>query len=398
MTQLSIGDIIEVVPERIAYGGDAVTRFDGLAVFVPFAAPGDRLRVRIVERQKRYARAVIEEVLTPSPERRERRCPHFGECGGCQLQHLNYEAQVRAKAAFVRDSLERIGGIKWDRSIPIITGPEFGYRSRARFQIDPAQRTFGFHRAKSNIVCNVTTCPILVPALQEQLPSIREAVQDAGAATVVQVAAGDAKVTVRPRLDRFSDGAIIQTVAGKHYRTVAGAFFQANPFLIDQLVAEVTAGEEGTLAIDLYAGVGLFTIPLAEKFSKVVGVEADREAAFLANRNALLNNARNVEILRCRIDTASGRLGGASPDLIVLDPPRTGAPEALALIQRLSPRRIVYVSCDPVTLARDLRVLLGAGFELVSLKGLDLFPQTYHVEAVARLKAGPDGSQPEHRR
>src|SRR4030095_11292414 len=165
--QLRVGDSIEITTERLAYRGEAVAHHEGLAIFVPLAAPNERLRVRVIERKKKYARAVVESILKPSPSRREPPCQYFGSCGGCQLQHISYEAQLESKVGFVRDALERIGRIDWPHKIDIRHQAEFGYRSRAQVKIDRRAGRVGFNRAASNSVCDVTGCPILVPELDE---------------------------------------------------------------------------------------------------------------------------------------------------------------------------------------------------------------------------------------
>ncbi|HEY3137412.1 MAG TPA: class I SAM-dependent RNA methyltransferase [Blastocatellia bacterium] len=384
-----MGDIIEVTVERLAYGGDAVARYDGVAVFIPLAAPGDRLRVRIVERKKRFARAVIERVLEPSPVRREPPCEYFGDCGGCQLQHLTYEAQLEAKVGFVRDALERIGRIDWPHRIRILHGEEFGYRGRAQIKIDKENGRIGFNRARSNVVCDIKSCPILLPELNEALRSLR-AVADEADVGQVEMAAGESSVSFEPSFASLPGGALRRTVRDAIYNFSPSTFFQANPGLLGELIDEAVGEASGDLAIDLYAGVGLFTIQLARRFKRVIGVESDREAVSFALKNLSTNNITNVE---CHATTAETWLASSisagshnSPDLVLLDPPRSGASTAIPLIATLQPSRIVYVSCDPATLARDLRSLIDLGFRIGGLSVIDLFPQTYHVETVSRLE------------
>src|SRR5262245_13432962 len=160
-----VGDVVEASPDRMSYGGDAVARVEGLVVFIPFGAPGDRLRVRLVERRKHLARAEIVTILEPSRLRRTAPCSYFGECGGCQLQHLSYEAQLEAKVGFIRDSLQRVGKVHWEPPIEIVPSSEFGYRSRARIQIDARSGAVGFKRARSRSVCDITECPVMTPEL-----------------------------------------------------------------------------------------------------------------------------------------------------------------------------------------------------------------------------------------
>jgi 23S rRNA (uracil1939-C5)-methyltransferase len=397
-TALTPGEIIEVTTERLAYGGDAVARYDGLAVFVPFAAPGERLRVRVTELKKTFARGVIEEILTPANSRREPPCRYFGECGGCQLQHVSYEAQLEAKTGFVRDALERLGRIDWPHKIEIRHADAFGYRARAQVKaqrVNEAPTRVGFARASSRAICDVASCPILLPELDSALSSLREAVNknpellEAGRAfSDVNIAAGDSAVSIEPQLSGLPGGVLSRKVAGFSFRFSPATFFQANPLMLDALLTEAIGDESGSLAIDLFAGVGLFTLPLAGRYARVIGIESDRRSAAFARDNIAANKLSNVDVLWGQaaswLEKAAERSNSA-PDLILLDPPRTGAADTVPHIIAAKPARITYVSCDPATLARDLRKLLDSGYELHNIVALDMFPQTYHVETVAAL-------------
>jgi 23S rRNA (uracil1939-C5)-methyltransferase len=394
-TSLSVGDTIDLTTERLAFGGDAIARHDGLAVFVRYAAPGERLRVRITERKKNFARGVIDRILEPSPSRREPLCQYFGDCGGCQLQHISYDAQLESKIGFVRDALERIGRIDWPHEIKIRHAAEFGYRSRAQVKVDRRAGRVGFNRAASNAVCDVTSCPILVPELDEALRSLWRALghepgedQSLPNRLQIEMAAGESGVSFEPSLGGLPAGALQRTVQGAVYNFSASTFFQGNPSLLDELV-EVAVGEtSGDLAIDLYAGVGLFTIQLARRFSRVIGVEADTAAANFALENISTNHLTNIEFHNSKTESWLKSFVEAKappPDLVLMDPPRSGAAEAITHIVGVKPSRITYVSCDPTTLARDLRTLLDSGYELTRITAIDLFPQTFHVETVAAL-------------
>jgi len=394
---LKVGDIVEVTTERLAYGGEAVARHQGLAIFIPLAAPGERLRIRISERKKNFARAVIDKILESSPARREPPCPHFGDCGGCQLQHLAYEAQLEAKTGFIRDALERIGRIDWPREIKIRHGAKFAYRGRAQVQLDGKTHRVGFKRAASSSVCDIAHCPILVPELNEALVSLRGAFtgaigtrSDQASASSLQVdmAAGESGVSFEPPPPGFSIRTLQRAVRGAVYNFSGATFFQVNPGLLDGLVDEAVSEYSGDVAIDLYAGVGLFTIQLARSFNHVIGIESDPRTAKHAVENFAANAVTNAEFhissaelwLKRFVETKA-----PSPDLILLDPPRSGAAGALPYIVALKPARISYVSCDPATLARDLRPLIDSGYELSRVTAIDLFPQTYHVETIASL-------------
>lgn len=390
---LCIGDVIEVTTERLAFGGDAVARLEGLAIFIPFAAPGERLRVRITERKKSFARGVIEQVLAPSPSRREPPCKYFGECGGCQLQHITYDEQLKAKSGFVRDALTRIGGIALETEIEIRNSAELGYRSRAQVKTENASGGLrvGFNRHGSHTVCDIESCPVLAPELDRALAGLRAALKngerDLPPHAEVEMAVGVTGISIEPEITGFSSAPVTQRIGGVTYSFGASTFFQVNSLLLEDFVKEATADYSGNLALDLYAGVGLFTLQLARSFERVIGIESDRRAARFARQNISANNSRNVEFLNDRVESRLKRLSPRArrPDFVLLDPPRAGAAEAVDEIVRLKPRLITYVSCDPTTLARDLRKFLDARYGLSKVIAFDLFPQTYHVETVASL-------------
>jgi 23S rRNA (uracil1939-C5)-methyltransferase len=394
---IAVGDIVEVTTGQLAYGGDAVARHRGLAVFVQFAAPGERLRVRIIEVKKNFARAVIEEVLTQSPSRRDAPCRYFGQCGGCQLQHISYEAQLEAKIGFVRDALERVGRIDWPHEIEIKHAAEFGYRARAQVKVertDDSQSSIGFARAGSRSVCDVESCAILLPQLDAALGAFRKSAADpdqplAGRIrTEVNIAAGDSAISFEPQVVGLPGGVLTRTVAGFAFRFSPATFFQVNALMLETLVSKAVGDESGSLAIDLFAGVGLFTLPLASRYAQVIGVEADRRSVAFARENIAASTLENVDVRQAGAASwleKFAAIRAPAPDLILLDPPRTGAADSIPHLTALKPARITYVSCDPATLARDLRKLLDSGYELRSVVALDLFPQTYHVETVASL-------------
>lgn len=392
---LHVGDVVDVTTERLAYGGDAIARHQGLAIFVPLAAPGERLRVRITERKKQFARAVIDRVIEPSTSRREAACKYFGGCGGCQLQHLTYEAQLEAKTAFVRDALERIGRIDWPGEIKIRHASEFGYRTRAQVKIDAKTKRIGFHRAASNAICDVESCAILAPELDQALRTLRD-VASSGFDSIdqrfrhsnVEIAAGESGVAFDPAIEGLPGDALRLVVNNEAYNFTPSTFFQSNAGLLDVLVNEAIGNESGELVIDLYAGVGLFTLPLARRFDRVIGVEGDTRTAEWAKKNINQAGLTNVDFHNSNAErwvrSSSQNLNGR-PDLVVLDPPRAGAADVVSHIAALKPARINYVSCDPTTLARDLRALADNGYNLSELTAIDMFPQTYHVETVAKL-------------
>ncbi|MBK8975301.1 MAG: class I SAM-dependent RNA methyltransferase [Planctomycetes bacterium] len=394
--RLRVGDVLELEVERLAFGGDGVARHAGFVVFVPLAAPGERVRAELTELRPSFARARLCEVLRPSPDRRVPPCNHFGDCGGCQLQHLDHATQLRAKVGFVQSALERIGGIAWSEEIPIRSGAELGYRIRAQLQVAPrgAGRppAVGFHRAGGNDVCDVASCPVLAPELADGLARLRALATDRSLPRVVQMAAGADGTATDPPLPGFATGALTQRVGAHVLAFTPGAFFQGNRALLPELCEQVAGASAGDFALDLFAGVGLFTLPLARGHARVLAVESDDEAVRIGRGNLARAGAERVELRRARVDHALRALLGAvaagtepRPDLVVLDPPRTGARSAMPLLVELAAPRVHYVSCDPPTLARDLRVLVAGGYRLVDVTAFDLFPQTYHVETVARL-------------
>jgi tRNA/tmRNA/rRNA uracil-C5-methylase (TrmA/RlmC/RlmD family) len=380
---------IEVRIESLAYGGDGIGRIDGRAIFVPRTAPGDLVRVRITEDRKSYLRGEVVDLVEAGPNRRDAPCRYFGTCGGCQLQHVVYPAQVEAKAGFVRDALTRIGRIDLPHPVPIHNDPssEFGYRLRATAHAVRTRRgtIFGFYASRSHRVVDIDACPLLVAPLDDAWRTARRSVTASG---IVDLAAGDERVSVSPASEAGSGSTLEIDVGGFRYLFAADVFFQANRFMLETLVSRAVDGLGGDLAVDLFAGVGLFTLPLARGFERVVAVESDPHAIRFARDNAQRNGVANLDLRVSSVESwleASDHAPGAIGTLL-LDPPRGGVgQEGAAKIARLAPETIVYVSCDPATLARDLRVLLDNGYALREVEALDLFPQTVHVETIARL-------------
>lgn len=316
----------------------------------------------------------------------------FESCGGCQLQHLARPAQLLAKVESVRDCLRRIGGIDWSGAIPIEAGEEFGWRSRTELQVDRSTSRIGYFRARSRDVVPIEDCPILVPALREEVrrrSSAREAASDG--ASRMQLAAGD-----DGQIARGGERAR-QRVLGIDYDFSADSFWQGNRGLLETLVRRACGEDRGRVAVDLYAGAGLFALQLAHRFEIVHAVESDSGSVASLVENARANGLAQVAAVARDVEDWLARGGAPSrPDLVFLDPPRAGAgPEVVAAIARLEPGRITYVSCDPATLARDLRNFVLRGFDIESIVALDLFPQSYHVEVVARLARTPPEASPD---
>jgi 23S rRNA (uracil1939-C5)-methyltransferase len=366
---------------------------------VPRAAPGDRLRVRIVETGRNFARAVIEEILEPAPARRPPPCQYFGVCGGCHLQHLDYPAQLQAKAEFVRESLRRLGGIEWRGEIQTRAAAELGYRARAEIKVQRelnGHLRLGYFKAGTHEVCEVHDCPILLPAANRELQRLHaEPRLIPRRATRVYLTVGDDEVIVTPATgenDKTPEidalGTAHQRLAGFEYRFGVRSFFQSNRLLVEDLVRTVINERGGQFVVDLYAGVGLFTLPLAQRFAQVCAVEGNRLAAQHGVENVRANGLTNVRYEAVSVEAwlKDKAAEAPRPDLVVLDPPRAGA--GAVVIQRLAalaPPQLVYVSCDPATLARDVKLLSAFGYALNTVTVLDMFPQTFHVETVAEL-------------
>lgn len=389
----NMSQLIEVTVriEKLVPNGFGIGFVDGTTVFVSLAAKGDLLRVRQWERRKNIMFAEIVEILEPSPDRVEPPCKHVGVCGGCDFQHLNYQAQLTAKAEIVLDCLRRIGKFDLQDPIHVIPSPNpFGYRSRVEWHLDPKTRHFGYFQRASHDVVDVETCPVLLSSLQEQMTQMRSQVEwDMLLDTMpsIEAASSSGKVSV------FTDEILAPTneiefkAAGETYYYDARTFFQGNPFLIDQLIEAAIGGAEGNCALDLFCGVGLFTLPLARKFKSVIAVESNPRSVQFLKKNAERAGITNIEIDE---DTVSHWMaecdGDCEVDLVLLDPPRTGGDKlALERIVEFTPPRVSYVSCEPSTLARDLKFLCDAGYKIEKITALDLFPQTHHVETVVRL-------------
>ena len=380
---------LDVEIERILPGGLGLAHADGKTVMVGLVAPGDRVRVRVDRQQGNVLFASLDEILTPSPVRVEPPCPYFGHCGGCDFQQLTYEAQLVAKAEMIRDCLHRIARLETIPEIVVTPSPgTWHYRARAMWQIDQEQRAIGYYQRGSRHVCDVAECAVLRPELQVKLEAIRSTDWSEFPPDLkhLDVVAGLNGVSFAPPFADFETSELSLTVGPETYHYNAETFFQINPSLLKTLLDSALAEAGGKSAVDLYSGVGLFTLPLARRFERVVAVEANRAATRFARQNLRLAGLRNARVVTEKVtdwfrDGAMERV-----DFVLLDPPRAGA-ESIVIkgILNLKPVRISYVSCDPATLARDLRKLIAGGYAIEHLAAFDLFPQTHHVETVVRL-------------
>jgi 23S rRNA (uracil1939-C5)-methyltransferase len=403
--------MFEVEIERILPGGVGLAHAEGLTIFVSLAAPGDVVRVEIERTRGKVAFAAIKEVIKPGTARVEPPCPYFGRCGGCDFQQLNYETQLTTKLEIIRDCLHRLGGLDPVPEIEMHRSPrEWHYRARANWQVDSVTRLLGYFERNSNRVCDVEYCAVLVPELQATLEQVRnELATGAALSKNIEAVAGDEGVSVAPDASGSEARVVSRVIAGETYRFSAEGFFQINHELLEPLIAEAIgdsvgiqgsrgtgergnvereANEAGDVAVDLYCGVGLFTLPLARRFKSVVGIESNETATDFARANLAAALLTNASVFTSRVGDWLKQNAHLRETVgfLLLDPPRTGAENRdIQGILTLRPRKISYVSCDPATLARDLKKLIAGGYKLESLVAFDMFPQTHHVETVARL-------------
>ncbi|MBX2996960.1 MAG: class I SAM-dependent RNA methyltransferase [Caldilineaceae bacterium] len=371
--------ILELELETMTPGGEALARHEGMVIFVPFGVPGERVQARITLQKKRFARAEIVDILRAAPHRVEPVCRYFGICGGCQWQQIEYGAQLLYKEAIVAEQFTRIGRFADAQVLPCIPSPSpYGYRNRARLARSPRNRP-GYRAAQSHAVVEVDDCPILEADLNQRLHEISR----------IGLPPGDGDWELRPDASTLRVGDFRYTVS-------PDSFFQVNTLIAARLVDEVLAqldlrGNERVL--DLYCGVGLFTLPLSLRAAHITGVEFSSSATADAAANLAALRADHPHMAETTILTAAVEEALARPqiadgrwDAVIVDPPRAGVDRgALERILALRPPQIVYVSCDPATLARDARILADGGYVLGPIQPLDMFPQTHHVESVARL-------------
>ena len=395
----NIDDILEVEIKKIVHGGYGLAFVEGLTIFVVLAVEGDRLRVRVNEIKGKIAFADIDAILTPSEHRIDPPCPYVGRCGGCDFQQMTYAAQLEAKIGIIRDNLQRIGKIDYDEDIKIIPSPrEFGYRLRAQWHIDGNRREIGYYARDSRDLVAIDHCPILLPELDDALQKVRAEIEwdkfwpDKGA---IDAACGDnGEVSLFSRELDLGDRDIVLTASGERYSFAAHAFFQGNAFLIETLIETAIGDANGDTALDLYSGVGLFTLPLARRFRKVTAVEDYEPAVEFAKRSVENAGLTNVSLVSKPVGRFVADQSATEIDFALLDPPRSGTEKKTVLdLIKLRPKIVSYVSCDASVLARDLRRFLDGGYQIESITAIDLFPQTHHVETVVRLRLA-DGSVP----
>jgi 23S rRNA (uracil1939-C5)-methyltransferase len=423
---------IDVRIEKLVYGGEGLAHHEGHTVFAPFVLPNENVSIEPLETRKKFIRGRVAQIKTPSADRAVAPCPYFGVCGGCNYQHIPYELQLRYKAEILRETLARLGRLRWEGPIVPHVSPPFGYRNRVQWKIaldDTGSREIGYFQAGSQKLCPIRQCPIASPRLNETLGAIVNLLKSGKLPAELREievfadhdddrlllnldldgangAAADLAATFRAALpsvettlvhDRRTDhfdlvgpGYIKYRVGDHTYRIGHLSFFQVNRFVLDELVRTVIGEARGKLALDLFAGVGLFSVPLANRFERLIAVEANEAAARDLESNLQASGAASPNLRQTTVEVFLEQWH-ERPDLVVLDPPRTGvAARALARLTKIAPQEIIYLSCDPATLARDLAILAGdaqnlRGYQISELHLVDIFPQTYHIEALVRL-------------
>lgn len=415
----------------LSHDGRGVARIDDKAVFVHNALPGERVRLTYTSQRRNFDQGTAIEILEPSPDRVAPRCPHFGTCGGCAMQHLAAPAQLAAKHKVLVDSLQRIGGVAPDRWLDPLSAGAWGYRRKARLSVRNVPKKgrvlVGFRERNGRYVCDMRECHTLIPEVGfalEALSDLVGALSSPASIPQIEIAAGDHQIVLlirhleplteadRSALGRFgqSHGLSIylqsggpQSVAplgdpvqlefrldeqGLDFTFSPHNFVQVNARMNQLMVSSAVAllePQAGETVLDLFCGLGNFTLPLAQRAGRVIGVEGEPSLIELARHNAARNGIENATFVTADltedVSAADWLSGGA--DRILLDPPRSGAAEMMAPLAALQARRIVYVSCHPGSLARDAGVLVGSGYRLEAAGILDMFPHTAHVESIA---------------
>lgn len=423
--------------EKLVYGGDGLAHADGNTVFVPYVLPGETVRATERKKKKTLIWADLREVTQAAEERVAARCPHFQTCGGCHYQHISAGEQVRLKKEILRETLARLGGVAWEGAIQEHTAEPYGYRNRAQWAVRAGNpRALGYFLPESSAIVPIDECPVLSPLLLKTFRTLQElarsGVLPAGILEIEAFAdSSDEKIALNVAFEKFAEspaklaqhfreampqleslllldqkknkfelsgpGFLKQEAGGFQFRVSHLSFFQVNRFLIEDLLKTMTFGAKGDTALDMYAGVGFFTLPLAKTFRKVVSVDAN-----LAATRDLYENAKAAGVpVTTHNEHAEDFLKKTKerPEFVVLDPPRAGlGAQTAAKLAELGASEIAYLSCDPSTLARDLAVLTNSArrpkeiaapstrYELSEMHLFDLFPQTFHIETLVRLR------------
>jgi 23S rRNA (uracil1939-C5)-methyltransferase len=403
---------VKVQVSAMAHGGSALARHEGKVIFVPYVLPGEDVLVEVTEEKARYSRGRPVEIITPSADRIEPRCPHFGTCGGCQWQHIAYERQLSIREEVLRSQLKRIAHLSDAPVEPTLaTEGAWHYRNHVQLHLDEEGR-LGFMAAEEHAVVPLDECHIMHPllwdvfsALDVDFPELERVSLRAGISTgerlLVLELAGKEPPVVEVDLPiscvlLLKDGTpvtyvgnnyVTESIGGRALRISAGSFFQVHTSQAEELLAIVKRyadPQEDDIVLDLYCGVGTFALNLSDNVAQIVGIDSSESAIDDARYNS-----QDITNVRFEQGSAEDLLPSIEQpiDLVILDPPRQGlSKEALTALMALGPPKVVYVSCDPATLARDVAQMLQVGYELLEVQPVDMFPQTYHVEAVALLE------------
>lgn len=416
--------------EKMVYGGDGLARLaGGKAVFLPFVLPGEEVSATIVKEKSSFARASADEVLQSSDKRVKPQCPYFGSCGGCHYQHAGYKTQLDLKGSILRETLLRNAKLEWNGDIIAHSAEPWYYRNRTRLKIrGGTDFALGYHRFASHELLPIKECPISSPTVNRAIQQLWDIGKAGGVPTGVSeieffVDHADSRIVLElihapgaqgirefagelqnrlPNVqgvglfeessgggsgrvelkDTVGNPSLLYQVGEKSFRVSAGSFFQTNRYLVNDLVKTVVGDFFGNIALDLYSGVGLFANHLAKRFTQVFAVESAPASAADLQANVL----KNVVPVKTEVEQFLPRCLNMDPDVVVVDPPRAGlGPKVTQLLAALRVKRISYVSCDPATLARDVRLLLETGYHVDEVHLVDLFPQTFHMETVIRL-------------
>ena len=384
---MRIKDRVVIKIESVAFGGEGVGRVDNFVVFVPFAAPEDELEVEIVQLKKKFARGKILQIAKPSPVRISPLCCYYENCGGCCYQHLNYEYQLEIKKKQVEEVFRKIGKIATPPVGKTIAASNvYNYRGKAElhFSITSNGCKIGFLAVSGGEIVDIERCEIMEETINDKLRILRQNKQ--------QLCNDDARLTIWSGLLADQKGTVTRVVRGKTFLVPRGGFFQANLYLTDQLVDEVcrlAMSKEINTLIDAYCGSGLFSIFLAPYAQSVVGIEISEKSVKYAQINAENADVKNVRFVQGKVENilpGDFLSSKKESNLIVLDPPRSGCSESvLKTIADLKPQKVIYVSCNPATQARDVKYLDEHGYALLSLLPVDMFPQTEHIEVIGLL-------------
>lgn len=400
---LQAGEIVKVMIEDVAFGGSGVGRVKGMVVFVPFTVTHDEVAVNIRSVRKKFALAEVKQILKPSAWRVTPVCPYFGRCGGCQLQHIEYGHQLVIKEKQIRETFIRLGNLSSPPVLNIIPSPgQLHYRGKADYHIrmgkDGRHLRLGFMEGASDSVLDIARCEIVEESINQSCHAFREALQQGKRKCqrdrqTIWSSLEEGKITAVP--DNGNAPLLLsRIVRGRHLAVPYDGFFQINTTLLDCLVEEVLKLADltgGEMVLDAYCGVGFFSLFLAQKAGSIVGIEINGAAIQCARENLREAGCDNALFLQGNVGKVMKQQftkRSRQADVVILDPPRSGCDRSvLDAVRETAAKKIIYISCNPATQARDIRYLVEAGFSLECLQPLDMFPQTGHVEVVGLLMA-----------